>query len=101
VSRLDLRLVRISGPLLVAGLIGGLALASGAALTVTSAWLIVRASERPVILTLLTAVVAVRTFGIARPVLRYWERLRTHDAALADLARRRRARQHARCAGAR
>ncbi len=88
-SRLDLRLVRISGPLLVAGLIGGLALASGAALTVTSAWLIVRASERPVILTLLTAVVAVRTFGIARPVLRYWERLRTHDAALADLARRR------------
>ena len=45
-----------------------------------------RASERPVILTLLTAIVAVRTFGMARPVFRYWERLRSHDAALDDLA---------------
>jgi ATP-binding cassette subfamily C protein CydC/ATP-binding cassette subfamily C protein CydCD len=39
-----------------------------------------------VILTLLTAIVAVRTFGMARPVFRYWERLRSHDAALDDLA---------------
>ena len=62
---------------------------AGVALTATSGWLIVRASERPVILTLLTAIVAVRAFGLARPVFRYWERVRSHDAALADLAHRR------------
>ena len=72
-----------------AGLLGGVATASGIALTATSGWLIVRASERPVILLLLTAIVSVRTFGMARPVFRYWERLRSHDIALADLADRR------------
>ncbi|HEY7717711.1 MAG TPA: thiol reductant ABC exporter subunit CydC [Pedococcus sp.] len=74
---------------LAAGLLGGAALAAGVALTATSGWLIVRASERPVILTLLTAIVAVRAFGLARPAFRYWERLRSHDAALDDLADRR------------
>ncbi len=72
-----------------AGLLGGIATTSGIALTATSGWLIVRASERPIILTLLTAIVAVRAFGMARPVFRYWERLRSHDVALADLADRR------------
>jgi thiol reductant ABC exporter CydC subunit len=72
-----------------AGLLGGIATTSGIALTATSGWLIVRASEHPAILTLLTAIVAVRTFGMARPVFRYWERLRSHDVALADLADRR------------
>ncbi len=38
-------------------------------------------------LTLLVAIVGVRTFGLARPVLRYAERLRSHDAALRLLAR--------------
>jgi thiol reductant ABC exporter CydC subunit len=71
------------------GLLGGLATASGIALTATSGWLIVRAAEQPVILTLLTAIVAVRAFGIARPVFRYWERLVSHDASLATLAARR------------
>ena len=75
--------------ILLAGLVGGAATASGIALTATSGWLIVRASEMPVILTLLVAVVGVRTFGIARPVLRYAERLLSHDEALRDLARRR------------
>ena len=75
--------------MLLAGLIGGAATASGIALTATSGWLIVRASERPIILTLLVAVVGVRAFGIARPLLRYAERLMSHDEALADLARRR------------
>ena len=40
-------------------------------------------------LTLLVAIVGVRTFGLARPVLRYAERLRSHDAALRLLAARR------------
>jgi thiol reductant ABC exporter CydC subunit len=71
------------------GLLGGLATASGIALTATSGWLIVRAAEMPVILTLLTAIVAVRAFGMARPVFRYAERLVSHDAALRLLAERR------------
>jgi thiol reductant ABC exporter CydC subunit len=71
------------------GLLGGAATAAGIALTATSGWLIVRASEQPVILTLLTAIVGVRAFGIARPVFRYLERIVSHDAALDDLARHR------------
>ena len=70
-------------------LIGALASASGVALTATAGWLIVQASTRPAVLTLLVAIVGVRTFGLARPVLRYVERLRAHDSALALLARRR------------
>jgi ATP-binding cassette subfamily C protein CydC len=74
---------------IIGGLLGGAATASGIALTATSGWLIVRASEQPVILTLLTAIVGVRAFGIARPMFRYVERLVSHDAALDDLARER------------
>ncbi|HCE61070.1 MAG TPA: thiol reductant ABC exporter subunit CydC, partial [Janibacter terrae] len=83
------RPLRLDRGLVVAGLLGGVATASGIALTTTSGWLIVRADQRPQIMLLLTAIVAVRTFGLARPVFRYWERLRSHDAALADLAERR------------
>lgn len=81
--------VRINRTIVWAGLLGGAATASGIALTATSGWLIVRASERPVILTLLAAIVAVRAFGMARPYFRYLERLVSHDSALADLAERR------------
>jgi len=90
--RLGLRAIRATGgtrAILGAGLLGGIATTSGVALTATSGWLIVRASQRPPILLLLTAIVAVRAFGMARPAFRYWERLRSHDAALADLADRR------------
>lgn len=80
---------RPSRATVVGGLLGGAATASGIALTATSGWLIVRASERPVILTLLVAIVAVRAFGMARPFFRYLERMVSHDAALDDLARRR------------
>ncbi|MFX4287839.1 thiol reductant ABC exporter subunit CydC [Janibacter sp. G349] len=80
------RLLHLSRGLVVAGLLGGVATAAGIALTTTSGWLIVRADQRPQIMLLLTAIVAVRTFGLARPVFRYWERLRSHDTALADLA---------------
>jgi ATP-binding cassette subfamily C protein CydC len=81
--------IRMPLAILGAGLLGGIATTSGIALTATSGWLIVRASERPPILLLLTAIVAVRAFGMARPVFRYWERLRSHDVALTDLADRR------------
>ncbi len=69
--------------------LGTLASASGVALTATAGWLIVQAAARPAVLTLLVAIVGVRLFGLARPVLRYAERLLSHDAALALLARRR------------
>ncbi|WP_134739340.1 thiol reductant ABC exporter subunit CydD [Nocardioides sp. 503] len=69
--------------------LGSLASASGVALTATAGWLIVQASTQPPVLTLLVAVVGVRLFGLARPVLRYVERLRSHDTALRMLALRR------------
>ncbi|WP_344073507.1 thiol reductant ABC exporter subunit CydD, partial [Prauserella alba] len=66
--------------------LGGVALGAGSliagvALTATSGWLIARASQQPPILMLSVAVVGVRTFGLARAVLNYAERLVTHDAA--------------------
>lgn len=69
--------------------LGGLASASGVALTATAGWLIVKASYQPQILLLLVAIVAVRTFGIARPALRYVERVQSHDVVLRLLAQRR------------
>lgn len=77
------------GRLGVAATLGGLATASGVALTATSGWLIVQASYQPVVLTLMVAIVGVRTFGLARPLLRYAERVTSHDVALEDLARAR------------
>ncbi|WP_395696438.1 thiol reductant ABC exporter subunit CydD [Nocardioides sp.] len=70
-------------------ILGGLASASGVALTATAGWLIVKASYQPQILLLLVAIVAVRTFGIARPALRYVERVQSHDVVLRMLAARR------------
>jgi ATP-binding cassette subfamily C protein CydCD len=70
-------------------LLASLASAAGVALTATAGWLIVKASEQPAVLTLLVAIVGVRTFGLARPILRYAERLVGHDAALRLLAERR------------
>ncbi|GDY31196.1 thiol reductant ABC exporter subunit CydD [Gandjariella thermophila] len=67
--------------LLGAAVLGAAALGCGVALTATSAWLIAKASQQPPILTLSVAVVAVRTFGLARGALRYAERLVSHDAA--------------------
>ena len=51
------------------------------ALTAVSGWLIVRAAEQPQILTLMIAIVAVRGSGLGRAVLRWLERLASHDAA--------------------
>ncbi|HEY0453908.1 thiol reductant ABC exporter subunit CydC, partial [Actinophytocola sp.] len=67
--------------LLAGAALGAGALLAGVALTVTSAWLIAKAAQQPPILTLSVAVVGVRAFGLGRAVLRYLERLVTHDAA--------------------
>jgi thiol reductant ABC exporter CydC subunit len=64
---------------------GAIACAGG--LLLTSGYLISRAAQRPDILTLSVAIVAVRAFAIARAVMRYGERLASHDAALRLLGR--------------
>ena len=62
--------------------LGAAALGCTLALTATSAWLISTAALHPPILTLMVAIVAVRAFGVGKGVLRYLERLVSHDAAL-------------------
>ena len=63
----------------VAGTAG---MASAVALSGLAAWLIARASQMPDVVALGVAPVAVRLFGISRSVLRYCERLVSHDTAL-------------------
>jgi ATP-binding cassette, subfamily C, bacterial CydCD len=76
--------------LAAAVVIGGGAAVAGVALTASAAWLIARAAAQPPILTLSIAVVAVRGFAIARPVLRYLERVTAHADVLARMVRWRR-----------
>ncbi len=68
--------------LALAVLLGAGALGCGVALTATSAWLISAAALHPPVLSLLVAIVAVRAFGLGKGVLRYAERLISHDAVL-------------------
>ncbi|MFJ6678710.1 thiol reductant ABC exporter subunit CydC [Microbacterium sp. NPDC091382] len=68
---------------------GFLSEASAVALLAVSAWLIVRASEQPLIMYVTTAVVGVRAFALSRALFRYTERLSSHDAVLRQLARTR------------
>ena len=63
------------------------AMAASIALLTTSGYLISRAAQRPPILELMVAIVAVRAFGIARACMRYGERLSSHDLAFRQLAR--------------
>ncbi|MGY5885116.1 thiol reductant ABC exporter subunit CydC [Modestobacter lacusdianchii] len=60
---------------------GAASSAFGVALTAVSGWLIVRAAEQPPILTLMVAIVGVRGSGLGRALLRWLERLASHDAA--------------------
>ncbi|GEA80568.1 thiol reductant ABC exporter subunit CydC [Cellulomonas uda] len=68
-------------------LLGTLALGCAVALAAVSAWLIARASQMPPVLTLSVATVGVRAFGVGRGVLRYVERLVSHDLALSGMSR--------------
>ncbi len=80
-------LAPVKGKFAAAALVGTLAAVFAVALSGLSGWLIIRASEQPPILYLLTAIVGVRFFGIGRAVLRYCERLLLHDAVFAALTR--------------
>jgi thiol reductant ABC exporter CydC subunit len=78
-----LRLTRVRwSRCVVAAVLGALTILFGVGLMATAGYLISRAAERPAILSLMTAIVAVQFFGLGRPVLRYLERLWSHDLAL-------------------
>ena len=85
------RLVDLSGirpgRIAVAVALGTLTILFGVGLMATAGYLISRAAERPAILSLTTAIVAVRFFGLARPLARYADRLWSHDLALRALGR--------------
>ena len=74
------------GPMAVSILAASLAVGFGVALMTSAGYLISRAAEQPPILSLTVVIVAVRFFGLARPLARYCERLVSHDAALRALA---------------
>jgi ATP-binding cassette subfamily C protein CydC len=67
-------------------LLGTLTIGSSVALMTTSAWLISRAAQQPSVAVLGIAIVGVRFFGISRGVLRYLERLVSHDVTFRILA---------------
>jgi ATP-binding cassette subfamily C protein CydCD len=79
---------RLRRPWVAAGLGAGSSLA-GILLTGAAAWLLVRASSLPPVLSLSAAVVLVRGSAVARPLLRYLERLVSHEVAFARLGRQR------------
>ena len=66
----------------VAVVLGALTVVFGVGLMATAGYLISRAAERPGILSLMVAIVAVQFFGLGRPVLRYLARLASHDMTL-------------------
>jgi ATP-binding cassette, subfamily C, bacterial CydC len=62
--------------------LGALTVIFGVCLMATAGYLISRAAERPAVLSLMIAIVAVRFSGLGRPLVRYLERLVSHDTAL-------------------
>jgi thiol reductant ABC exporter CydC subunit len=85
-----LRLALASGPmrgrLLLAVLTGAVGCGCGVALLAASGFLLARASQHPNIVAISVAVVAVRALSVGRGVLRYTERLFSHDVAFRVLA---------------
>jgi thiol reductant ABC exporter CydC subunit len=75
------------GRLALAVALGTASVVCAAGLMATAGYLITRAAEQPPILSLTVAIVAVRFFGLTRPLARYGERLASHDVALRVLAR--------------
>jgi ATP-binding cassette, subfamily C, bacterial CydC len=75
--------------LALVAVLGATTVLCGVGLMSTAGYLISRAAERPEVLSLTVAIVAVRFFGLARPIVRYLERLSAHDLALRALARAR------------
>jgi len=74
------------GRLALSVLLAAAATGASVALMATSGYLISRAAQRPLMISLMVTITAVRAFGISRAVLRYGERLASHDLALRRLA---------------
>lgn len=66
-------------------LLGALTVIAATGLLTASGYLISRAAELPPILSLSAVIVLVRFFGISRALLRYFERLASHDLAFRTL----------------
>ena len=77
---------RTAATLALATAAGVGAASAAVGLSATAAWLIARAAQHPPVLYLMVAIVGVRAFGLGRGVMRYLERLVSHDAALRHLA---------------
>ena len=77
----------MTGWVILSVLLGASTVASSVALMGTSAYLISAAALRPSIAALEVAIGGVRFFGLARGVLRYLERLASHNANFRLLAR--------------
>lgn len=84
-SRQLLQRASRSAPVAVA--LGATSWLAGLLLTAAATWLLVRASAIPPVLTLSTAVVLVRGSAVARPLLRYLERLVSHEVAFDRMGR--------------
>jgi ATP-binding cassette subfamily C protein CydC len=69
--------------------LGAATVVCGVGLMATAGYLISRAAERPAVFSLTVAIVCVRFFALSRPLVRYFERLASHDLALRVLARAR------------
>jgi len=86
-----LHMVRLAGPLrgrlALTVALGAGAILAALALLAVSGTLISRAALRPEILTLMALIVATRVLAMGRSLLRYGERLVSHDMALRGLAR--------------
>lgn len=84
------RLLAASRPvraeLALAAVASALTVGCGVAVLALSGYVIARASEHPPVLALSVAVVGVRAFGVGRGLLRYVERISSHDAAFRALA---------------
>ena len=84
------RLLWLAGPmrarLLAAVVTGALATSCGVALLAVSGFILARASQHPGIIAISVAVVAVRGLSIGRALLRYLERLASHDVAFRVLS---------------
>ena len=72
--------------LIAASLLGAGAIGAGIGLLATSAWLISRAAQHPTENALALGIVAVQFFGLSKGILRYGQRLVSHDAAFRALA---------------
>jgi thiol reductant ABC exporter CydC subunit len=78
------------GLLAVSAALGAGTVLAAVGLLATSGYLISRAAQHPDILALSLAIVGVRFFGISRALLRYGERLASHDLAFRTLTELRR-----------